>query len=53
VDWPDPPGAEGSPDEQKRVIADGLTRWATRRGGDDFQVAAAIRSVLDEYLPAR
>ena len=46
-------GAEGNPDKQKGVIVDGLTRWATRHGGDASQVAAAIRPVLDEYPPAR
>jgi hypothetical protein len=29
---------------------DGLTRWATRHGGDASQVPA-IRSVLDKYPP--
>jgi hypothetical protein len=46
-------GAEGNPDEQKRVIVDRLVRWATRDGGDASQAAAAIRTVLDEYLPGR
>ena len=43
--------AEGNVVEQKRVIVDRLVRWATRDGGDSSQVAAAIRAVLDEYLP--
>ena len=30
---------------------DRLTRWATRDGGDGSAVAAAVRAVLDEYLP--
>ena len=46
-------GAEGNPGEQKRVITDQLTRWATRDGGDAAQVAAAIRAVLDQYIPRR
>jgi hypothetical protein len=46
-------GAEGNPAEQKRVITDQLTRWATRDGGDAGQVAAAIRAVLDRYIPGR
>ena len=46
-------GAEGNPAEQKRVITDQLTRWATRAGGDAGQVAAAIRAVLDRYIPGR
>jgi len=32
---------------------DRLVRWATRHGGDAIGAAAAIRSVLDEYLPGR
>jgi hypothetical protein len=47
------PGAEGNPEEQKRAIVNGLTRRATRHGGHASRVAAAIRSVLDEHLPAR
>jgi hypothetical protein len=35
--------------EQKRVIVDWLSRWATRDGAD----AAAARSVPDEYLPGQ
>jgi hypothetical protein len=46
-------GGEGNPAEQERVIVDRLVRWATRDGGDAAQAAAAIRSVLDEYLPGR
>jgi hypothetical protein len=46
-------GAEGNPDEQKRVIVDRLTRWATRDGGEASRSAAAIRSILDDYLPSR
>jgi hypothetical protein len=46
-------GGEGNPAEQKRVIVDRLVRWATRDGGDGGGTAAAIRSVLDEYLPGR
>ena len=45
--------ARGNPEEQKRVIVDRLTRWATRDGGDGSAVAAAVRAVLDEYLPGR
>jgi len=44
-------GSEGNPDEQKRVITERLVRWATRDGGDGTQAAAAIRPVLDEFLP--
>ena len=48
------PGARrGNPDEQKRVVADQLTRWATRDGGDGTQIADAIRTVLDQYIPGR
>jgi len=43
-------GREGNPGGQKRVITDRLVRWATRDGGDSSRAAAAIRSVLDEYL---
>ena len=46
-------GGEGNPAEQERVIVDRLVRWATRDGGDGGGTAAAIRSVLDEYLPGR
>ena len=46
-------GAEGNPEEQKRIIVDRLARWATRDGGDAAAVAAAVRSVLDEYLPGQ
>lgn len=46
-------GAEGNPGEQKRIIADRLARWATRDGGNAASVAAAIRSVLDQYLPGQ
>jgi hypothetical protein len=46
-------GAEGNPEEQKRVIVDRLARWATRDGGDTAIVAAAVRSVLEEYLPSQ
>jgi hypothetical protein len=46
-------GGEGSPAEQERAIMDRLVRWATRHGGDAAGAAAAIRSVLDEYLPGR
>ncbi len=45
--------AQGNPGEQERLITDRLTRWATHDGGDAAQVAAAIRAVLDEYLPGR
>ena len=45
--------AQGSPDEQKRLIADRLTRWATRDGGDAGQAAAAIWAILETYLPGR
>ena len=44
-------GGEGNPAEQKRVIVDRLVRWATRDGGGSSQAAAAIRTVLDQYLP--
>jgi hypothetical protein len=46
-------GAEGNPAEQERVIVDRLVRWATRDSGDAAKAAAAIRSVLDRYLPGR
>lgn len=46
-------GADGNPDEQKRVITDQLTRWATRDGGDAAQIAAAIGAILDKYVPRR
>ena len=46
-------GGEGNPAEQERVIVDRLVRWATRDGGDGAGATAAIRSVLDEYLPGR
>jgi hypothetical protein len=46
-------GAKGNPEEQKRVVVDRLTRWATRDGGDGSAVAAAVHAVLDEYLPGR
>jgi hypothetical protein len=46
-------GAEGNPDEQKRVIVDRLTRWATRGGGSASEVAMAVRSILDDYLPGQ
>jgi hypothetical protein len=46
-------GGEGNPAEQERAIMDRLVRWATRHGGDAAGAAAAIRSVLDEYLPGR
>ena len=45
--------AQGNPDEQKRLIADRLTRWATRDGGDAGQAAAAIWAILETYLPGR
>lgn len=45
--------AQGNPGEQKRLITDRLTRWATRDGGDAGQAAAAIRAVLNKYLPGR
>jgi hypothetical protein len=32
---------------------DRLVRWSTRDGGDDTKAAAAICSVLNQYLPAR
>jgi hypothetical protein len=44
---------QGNPDEQRRVIIDRLTRWATRDGGDASSLATAIRAVLDERLPGR
>lgn len=43
-------GSEGNPDDQRRVIIDRLVRWATRNGGSGAEAAAAISSVLDEYL---
>ena len=43
-------GGQGDPGEQKRAITDRLVRWATRDGGDSSRAAAALRSVLDEYL---
>jgi hypothetical protein len=46
-------GSEGNPDEQKRVIVDRLVRWSIRDGGDGAQAAAAVRSVLERYLPGR
>lgn len=46
-------GSAGSPDDQKRVITERLVQWATRDGGDGGQAAAAVRSVLDKYLPGR
>ncbi len=46
-------GSRDAGREQERLITDRLTRWATRDGGDAAQVAAAIRAVLDEYLPGR
>jgi hypothetical protein len=45
--------AQGKPEEQKGVIVDRVTRLATRDGGDGSAVAAAVRAVLDEYLPGR
>jgi hypothetical protein len=45
--------AQGNPEEQKRVIVDRLTRWATRDGGDEAALATGVRAVLDEYLPGR
>jgi hypothetical protein len=44
---------EGDPEEQKRVITDRLVRWATRDGGGSSRAAAAVRSVLDQYLSGR
>jgi hypothetical protein len=44
---------EGNPAEQERVIVDRLVRWAIRDGGDGGGAAAAIRSVLNEYLPSQ
>ena len=44
---------QGNPDEQKRVITDRLTRWATRDGGDAATLAAVIRAVLDQHLPGQ
>jgi hypothetical protein len=44
-------GGMGNPAEQRRVIADRLTRWATRDGGDGSAVAAAIGQALDGFLP--
>jgi len=44
---------EGNPEEQKHVIVDRITRWATRDGGDAPEVVAAVRAVLDQYLPVR
>jgi hypothetical protein len=46
-------GGEGNPEEQKRVIADRLVRWATRDGGDAAEAATAIRPVLDQHLAGR
>ena len=45
--------AQGNPEEQKRLIADRLTRWATSDGGDAVQAAAAIWAILETYLPGR
>lgn len=42
-------GAEGNPEEQKRVITDRLVRWASPDGGDASRAAAAIRPVLDTW----
>ena len=44
-------GDPGNVAAQKRGIAGRLVHWATRDGGDGSQVAAAIRAVLDKYLP--
>ena len=44
-------GGLGNPAEQRRVIIDRLTRWATRDGGDGSAVAAAIGQALDGFLP--
>jgi hypothetical protein len=46
-------GSEGNPDDQKRAITDRLVRWATRDGRSGTEAAAAVRTVLDEYLPGR
>ena len=46
-------GGQGNPAEQERVIVDRLVRWATRDGGDASRAAAAIRSVLNQYLPGQ
>jgi hypothetical protein len=46
-------GVEKNRDEQKRVIVDRLARWATRDGGSAPEIAAAVRSVLDEYPPGQ
>lgn len=46
-------GGQGNPQEQKRVITNRLIRRATRDGGDSSRAAAAIRSVLDQYLAGR
>jgi hypothetical protein len=43
----------GDAEEQRRIITDRLVRWAVRDGGDASRTAAAIRTILDEYLPGR
>ena len=43
----------GDAEEQRRTITDRLVRWVVRDGGDTSRTAAAIRPVLDEYLPGR
>jgi hypothetical protein len=43
----------GDAEEQRPDITGRLVRWAVRDGGDTSRAAAAIRPVLDEYLPGR
>lgn len=44
-------GAAGDVSQQKNVIVDRLTRWATRNGGSAAEVAHALHQVLDAFLP--
>lgn len=46
-------GSGDDPGEQKAAITERLARWATRDGGDAAAASAAIRAVLDDYLPGR
>jgi hypothetical protein len=43
-------GAAGDISQQKDVIVDRLTRWATRNGGSAAEVASTLREILDAYL---